>query len=430
MAQSYIPAGTNVICTEMTSGSPAQLGISRDDITIYCDEGKKTLLNINDKKLSCALQCRIKQSFFAGLGNLLVGLALGALAVATVALVAAATVATGGAALALAGTVALMVAGVAAGGGLVSTGAALAYKYIANECDCSLSGTWELAHEKVYIQGGAALLQKSILTCPKGGVISLAMDNIQAEKVAQKVSDLNNKIMNENAWSKLWQGFIGNGANIFGAWNPAQVGSSVFGLVIGTGLSIYDYCSEADEAGRDENTLKQQQYAHDMLTTENGNIDTENNLWTVGNTRDMSISTTYDLTTSGIGVTQKVAQHNRGLMNEITSLGNDALQGLAEGNYQVWREFSWAQDAALADLATNSKGIKDIGKGMLDDIWKGTNKWYTLGGLGIGIASAIVNNYIENEANEDENQLYMDLIREINNMRIKTTGNIGIISKK
>ena len=160
MAQSYIPAGTNVICTEMTSGSPAQLGISRENVMVYCNEGSKPLLNISDKKLSCALQCRIKQSFFTGLGYLLVGLALGALAVTAVAFVAAATVATGGAALALAGTVALMVSSVAAAGSLASTGAALTYKYIANECDCSLAGMWELTHSRVYIQGRKRLTAK------------------------------------------------------------------------------------------------------------------------------------------------------------------------------------------------------------------------------------------------------------------------------
>ena len=30
MAQSYIPAGTDVICTEMTGGEPAQLGLTRE----------------------------------------------------------------------------------------------------------------------------------------------------------------------------------------------------------------------------------------------------------------------------------------------------------------------------------------------------------------------------------------------------------------
>ena len=30
MIQSYIPAGTDVICTEMTGGEPAQLGLTRE----------------------------------------------------------------------------------------------------------------------------------------------------------------------------------------------------------------------------------------------------------------------------------------------------------------------------------------------------------------------------------------------------------------
>ena len=49
-----------------------------------CMAKKKTLLNICDKKLSCSLQCRIKQSFFSGLAELLTGLVLGALAVTLV----------------------------------------------------------------------------------------------------------------------------------------------------------------------------------------------------------------------------------------------------------------------------------------------------------------------------------------------------------
>lgn len=429
MAQSYIPAGTNVLCTEMTSGSPAQLGIAKKNVTVYCNGGNKPLLNISDKKLSCALQCRIKQSFFTGLGNLLAGLAFGALAVATVALVAAATIATGGAALALAGAIALMVSSAAAAGSLTSVGAALVYKYIANECDCSLSGTWELTHSRVYIQGESALLQKSILTCPKGGIITLVMDDVHAITIAERVSSLNNEIMNKNSWSKFKQGLIGNGANVFGAWNLEQVGGSVFGLVVGTGLSVYDYCNESDKAGRDENMQKQQQYAHHMISAEKGNLNTNNDLWTDNNTRDMGISIIYGITSSGIGASKETILHNKVLMNEITSLGNEAAQGLAEGNYQIWREFSWAQNAALDDLAKDSKGFKDIGKGMLDDMWKGTGKWYTIGGIGIGIASAMINNSIENKSNIDESELYKKMIEDINKMRGELSGSINIIAE-
>ena len=98
MAQSYIPAGTDVICTEMTGGEPAQLGLTREAKVLYGKE-KKPLLNICDKKLSCSLQCRIKQSFFSGLAGLLVGLAVGALAVALVVMTAGAGTVIVGAAL-------------------------------------------------------------------------------------------------------------------------------------------------------------------------------------------------------------------------------------------------------------------------------------------------------------------------------------------
>lgn len=38
MAQSYIPAGTDVICTEMTGGEPAQLGLTREAKVLYGNE--------------------------------------------------------------------------------------------------------------------------------------------------------------------------------------------------------------------------------------------------------------------------------------------------------------------------------------------------------------------------------------------------------
>ena len=81
MAQSYIPAGTDVICTEMLSTLPSQIVTERDAKVLYGKENK-ALLNICDKKLTCQLKCRIKVSYYEGLGSLLLGLTLGAAAVA------------------------------------------------------------------------------------------------------------------------------------------------------------------------------------------------------------------------------------------------------------------------------------------------------------------------------------------------------------
>ena len=123
MAQSYIPAGTDVICTEMMGGMPAQLGLTRTPNVFYGEE-KRPLLNICDKKLSCSLQCRIKQMYFSGLSSLLAGLALGAFAVLFV-------VATMGAGAAVVAAAACAFVALGAGSG-VAAGAALAYKYAAN----------------------------------------------------------------------------------------------------------------------------------------------------------------------------------------------------------------------------------------------------------------------------------------------------------
>ena len=190
MAQSYIPAGTDVICTEMTGGEPAQLGLTREATVLYGKE-EKPLLNTCDKKLSCSLECRIKQTFFSGLGGLLIGLAAGALVVTFVIATAGAGAAVVGAAAAIATTatnVAFVTSMALLVGGIASCGAATTYKYLANECDSSLEGEWSLFHRKVYLEKSNALLERSILTCSKGGIVSLVMDHAKAVELAKMIS--------------------------------------------------------------------------------------------------------------------------------------------------------------------------------------------------------------------------------------------------
>ena len=62
MAQSYIPAGTDVICTEMLSTLPSQI-ITEREAKVLCKRS-------------------IKVSYYEGLSSLLLGLALGAAVVA------------------------------------------------------------------------------------------------------------------------------------------------------------------------------------------------------------------------------------------------------------------------------------------------------------------------------------------------------------
>ena len=42
-------------------------------------------------------------------------------------------------------------------------------------------------------------------------------------------------------WSKFFQGVIGNGANALLGGFEGQAGGAVVGLILGSGLSVYDY---------------------------------------------------------------------------------------------------------------------------------------------------------------------------------------------
>ena len=57
-----------------------------------------------------------------------------------------------------------------------------------------------------------------------------------------------------------------------------------------------------------------------------------------------------------------------------------------------------------------------------------SNKWLTLSGIGIGILSSILCNYIEAWANEDENLVYEEMMREIMKSRKERLGGISVVA--
>lgn len=420
MAQSYIPAGTDVICTEMMGGKPAQLGLTRQAKVLHSKD--KTLLNICDKKLSCSLQCRIKQTFFAGLGALLVGLAVGALAVALVVMTAGAGAVVVGAALGAA-----LVLDVAGG---VALGASAAYKYLANECDSSLEGQWSLFHSKVKLEGHNALLERSILTCSKGGVVSLVMNHAKAAELAKMISETNDKIADINSWSKFKQGFIGNVSNALLAGFEGQAGGAVVGVVLGSGLSVYDYMTGGNKSYRDDNVVKQNNYAKLALESDNeqASINTDHNIMTGDDWKDAGIGTAAGTGYSGVETTFTITAHNKELGKEAMNFNEKALTYLLNGDMAGANHAWWARDIAL----DAQKGLKDIPKDFWEGMWTGktkafkwnvSNKWFTLGGIGIGILSSIISNRIEGSDNEEENLLYETMIRDIQKKR---KGNVGI----
>ena len=57
-----------------------------------------------------------------------------------------------------------------------------------------------------------------------------------------------------------------------------------------------------------------------------------------------------------------------------------------------------------------------------------SNKWLTLSGVGIGILSSILCNYIEAWANEDENLVYEEMMGAIMESRRGKLGGISVVA--
>jgi len=424
MAQSYIPAGTDVICTEMTGGEPAQLGLTREAKVLYGKE-KKPLLNTCDKKLSCSLQCRIKQSFFSGLGGLLAGLALGALAVTLV-------VITAGAAtpiiIAAMGATAVLTTSAA-----VATGASATYRYLANECDSSLEGEWSLFHSKVYLEKSNALLERSILTCSKGGVVSLVMDHAKAVELAKMISKTNDEIASKNMWSKFKQGLIGNGANALLGGFEGQAGGAVAAVVIGSGLSVYSYCTSDVDNYRDSNVQKQNDYAKIALETDDdqASISTNHDVFTKSDGVAVTSVGAGGIVASGGETVLNVIIRNQELSQEAMKQTEKALEQVLKGNQQAANEaYKEAGKILGKQQGVNLNSFKAIFTGKTPVFKYNVHNGVFIGaGLAIGVLSAMWNNHIEGDDNMEENELYKVMIRAIITARKEGKNTVSIVSQ-
>jgi len=400
MAQSYIPAGTDVICTEMLSTLPSQIVTEREAKVLYGKENK-ALLNICDKKLTCQLKCRIKVSYYEGLGSLLLGLTLGAAAVAF-------SVITFGAGTAVVAA-AVITTGALGGAAIFYSNKADDCRQAPHECDSTKGGTWELFHRKVYIEKANALLERSFLTCQKGGIVSLVMSHEKALELSKKISDSNKKILELNLYSNALQGFIGSGANAF----KASGGWDVAGLIISSGLAVYDYVSGADENYRNQNMKNQQEYANKVLKGEKADLEADGSILKPEMGRDAGVSGVLTAGEASVGVIGSNGE-------VLKTLGRWGGEEIFHGN-NVSRAF-WKVFAG--------RTAKNVGKGMVSESIKGLKDKTNLQKLGVGVVASMISNLIELSFNSDANNIYIDMIDEIKDVRIKNKGQLNVYSDR
>lgn len=243
MGKSYVRHGTNVVCTNMTCGTPREIWRVDKDGNVINTASKLPLLNIDDKKISDTFICKMPIKKWGGLLTFLAGVAVGALIVAAV-------VATGGVGAVLLSAVA--VEGWMVGAAIaVGTSAAIYAGYkgvkgVAHDCDNTLESSWNKFHIDVLIEKKNALLNGSYMMCTTGGRIDIIVNPEQAKEAALRISEMNTAEIYVQLKSKFIQGAI---SGLTGGANPFALALSV-GFYIGKlNFGGFDF-SETDKSNQ------------------------------------------------------------------------------------------------------------------------------------------------------------------------------------
>ena len=233
MSKQYIKMGTNVVCTNMTFPSPLRIGTPSRICTALTKEDKP-VLRIVDTKISNCFECRVPQMKWEGVRASILGIVAGALIVAGAIALIAATIATGGLAAGIVAgigaailpdsLVALTVSVYIADAILIGSELKLGYD-LKHLCDASLDATWEMGLPSTIIEGEQAILDRSFIPCPQGGIITLIIDDGLAEHAACMIADRNSEIINKEWWGQFYQGMI-SGAT--GAANPISMAITAY----------------------------------------------------------------------------------------------------------------------------------------------------------------------------------------------------------
>ncbi|OKS88639.1 PAAR-like protein [Mucilaginibacter polytrichastri] len=426
---SFIPEGANVICTNMTNGSPLQILRNHNTTVAYLSK-KKPLLNRADRKISASFQCKNQSKFWGGLATLTAGIAVGALVVFAVA----ATVATGGLAGVAIAAAAETIASAALATGVVSAIAsgvlgAATNSIVKHACDVTLGSPWmkDTWHKTVLLDKDNALLNISILQCSNGGMVSIILDKPTAMDAAKKISENNNEEIDEHYKSEFAIGVV-TGVVI------TAMGASVVGVLVGGGIATYDYAHTQTDRQENETKHIESTHAEDVHTAqvEQGRYIGIAGVADVG---DKSNEVRVDLVKEGTETAKQSEEmgEQAKYYREQTALRQS--EGAPESSVASAKNAASMSGEAEETLATSAGNTLKSSKNLLT-LLKGISWGKVAGGVGIGIAGAVVNFYIDDHYYEEEKdkqketeRVYRDDV--LVDMRIlsESKSNAGIFSK-
>ena len=424
MSKQYIKMGTNVVCTNMTFPSPLRIGTASRICTALTKDDKP-VLRIVDTKISNCFECRVPQMKWEGVRASILGIIAGALIVAGAIALIAATVATGG-----------LAAGIVAGIGAAilpeSLAALTVSVYIADAiligsklklgydlkhlCDASLEATWDMGLPSTIIEGEQAILDRSFIPCPQGGIITLIIDDGLAEHAACMIADRNSEIINKEWWGQFYQGMI-SGAT--GAANPVSMAITAYAaLKDGLGgyadddlnINQYEMLHEDKEFKYDyQGKIKDEAYD---IAKEEG-IEKKRGKGTYNDAKENwgEYKESKQNKAKAIEKHQKAEGKAARREQKISNSSSDKMKGRAKGARQKANHQEKLANQATKE-AQKAKG-KFIG-GLI--------------GFGMGIGGAAVNMLIDSKFKEEEFNMTRDIVREVEQINSDDKNKSKIVS--
>lgn len=231
------------------------------------------------------------------------------------------------------------------------------------------------------------------------------MSHEKALELSKKISDSNKKILELNLYSNALQGFIGSGANAF----KASGGWDVAGLIISSGLAVYDYVSGADENYRNKNMQNQHEYARKYLKGENAELEADGSVLKPEMGRDAGVSGILTAGEASVGVIGSNGE-------VLKTLGRWGAEEVSQGNNvsrTFWRVFA-------------GRTAKNVGKQMVSKSIKDIIDKTNLQKLGVGVVASMISNSIEWGMNKMENDLYQEMVETIHKSRKQNISGINI----
>ena len=259
--------------------------------------------------------------------------------------------------------------------------------------------TWDAYHRNIKVGGNYVIVDRSLLECPQGGLITIIMDDAIAQEAASMLTAANKEIISKKCESEFWQGMV-SGAT--GGLNPVS-------LTISSGFHFYDWFT----AKSHHNEMYNSKEYHDKWLTEHSN-----ELQIGGDIIEGSWETAKD-TKATYETVKKVSQDLAAQERGYKRLAQKA----AEKNTKAAAKHASIQKQNVEKIS--AKHAKEVSNG-----WKKFGANIAKIGLGVlgGFAAMKIAEAYDQEIDVAERDMITKLQETINNDRNKAGGPITAYS--